>query len=100
MHRIHIGVRVQCSGVDMAMTEKLLHHSQISPSIQGKGGKGMTAAVDRQAAYIGVLILQSIEEATVISREVPGMPQLAAGCAEHKLADTRQGSDLVGDLGH
>ena len=86
MHRIHIGVRVQCSGVDMAMTEKLLHHSQISPSIQGKGGKGMTAAVNRQAADIGVQITQRREELTVVPGKIPGMPQVAIGCCEDELS--------------
>ena len=100
MHRIHIGMRIQSGGLDIRVTEELLHYSQISARGKGKGGKGMATAVDRQAAHIGMLILQRIEEATVISREVPGMPQLTAGCPKHKLADTGQGGDTVGDLGH
>ena len=74
MHRIHIGVRVQCRGVDVAMTEELLHHSQVSAGVQGKSGKGMTAAVDGQAADIGMQITQRREEFAVVPGEIPGMP--------------------------
>ena len=82
------------------MTEELLDNSHVSTGGEGEGGEGMAAAMDRQAAHIGVLVLQRIEESTVISGEVPGMPQLATRCPEYKLADTRQCGDMVGDLGH
>ena len=72
----------------MPMTEELLHHSQISTGVQGKGGKGMTAAVDGQTPDIGVQITQRREESTVVPGEVPGMPQIAVGCCKDELPVT------------
>ena len=86
MHRIHIGMRVQGGGLDVRMPKELLHHSQISAGREGQRGEGMPAAMDGQAADVGVQISQGVEELAIVPGEVPGMPKSSGASTEYKSA--------------
>ncbi len=62
-------------GLDIGMTEKFLNYPNIGTGCSGQGGKGMTAAMRRQAAYRRLRLSQLTEKGGIIPAEISGMEQ-------------------------
>ena len=100
LHNFHVWMRIPGGGVDVRVTQKLLHNAHIGAGFQREGSEGMAAGMRRKLPYFRVLIPQRREEAGVISGKIPGMPNGACSCSENELPATGKAMYQVGHFGH
>ena len=87
-------------GVNVGVSQELLHDPHISAGGQSERGKGMAAAMGREITHFRVIFPECLEELAVIPGEVPGMPKCAGLCAKDELAAMGECMYQVSDFRH
>ncbi len=80
------------------MSQKLLHHPQISAGFPGQRGEGMAAAMGGQMPDGRLRLPQLAEEVVIVTGEIPGVKKRPVLGAEQELPLVRQMLQTIGKL--